>query len=65
MHFCIGLRLGRLELQAALRSFLRWIPEYEVPLAEIHWSHLFATRQMAALPISFAPSPPRAPAGAA
>jgi len=56
IHFCVGLRLGRLELQTALRSFLRRIPDYEVPLGEIHWSHIFATRQMVALPVSFAPS---------
>lgn len=55
IHFCIGLRLGRLELQTALRAFLRRIPAYDV-LADVHWSHVFATRQMMALPVSFAPS---------
>jgi cytochrome P450 len=50
------LRLGRLEMQVALRSFLERIPDYEVPLEEIHWSHIFSTRQMASLPIVFQPS---------
>jgi cytochrome P450 len=56
VHFCVGLRLGRLEMQIALRSFLERIPDYEVPLEEIHWTHIFATRQMASLPIVFQPS---------
>jgi cytochrome P450 len=56
VHFCVGSRLGRLEMRTALRTFLERIPEYEVPLDEIHWSHIFATRQMEALPISFEPS---------
>lgn len=55
IHYCVGLRLGRLEMQTALRSFLHRIPVYEVPLADIHWSHIFATRQMVSLPISFEP----------
>lgn len=56
VHFCVGLRLGRLEMQVALRSFLARIPEYHVPLDEIRWKHLFATRQMASLPVSFEPT---------
>jgi cytochrome P450 len=58
IHFCVGLRLGRLEMQIALRSFLERIPEYRVPLDDIHWTHIFSTRQMGALPIFFEPSPP-------
>jgi cytochrome P450 len=56
VHFCVGSRLGRLEMRTALRTFLERIPQYEVPLDETHWSHIFATRQMESLPISFVPS---------
>jgi cytochrome P450 len=56
VHFCVGSRLGRLEMRTALRTFLERIPEYAVPLDQIHWSHIFATRQMESLPISFEPS---------
>lgn len=60
VHFCVGLRLGRLEMQRALHRFLARIPEYEVALEDVHWTHVFATRQMASLPIRFPPTPRRA-----
>jgi cytochrome P450 len=55
VHYCVGLHLGRLESRMALRTFLERIPEYDVELDEIHWRHIFATRQMRALPITFTP----------
>lgn len=56
VHHCVGLRLGRLELQIALRGFLERIPDYELASEPVRWRHLFATRQLAALPIRFEPS---------
>ena len=55
VHYCVGLHLGRLESRMALRTFLERIPDYDVDLDEIHWRHIFATRQMRALPIAFTP----------
>lgn len=56
VHYCVGIRLGRLEMQIALRAFLDRIPEYELATDAVHWSHVFATRQMTALPILFTPT---------
>jgi cytochrome P450 len=55
VHYCVGLHLGRLESRVALNAFLERIPDYDVALDDIHWRHIFATRQMKSLPISFAP----------
>ena len=55
VHYCLGLHLGRLESRIALSSFLERIPDYDVVLEDIHWRHIFATRQMKSLPISFTP----------
>jgi cytochrome P450 len=55
VHYCVGLHLGRLESRMALRTFLERIPDYDVDLDDIHWRHIFATRQMRALPIRFTP----------
>ena len=57
VHYCVGLHLGRLESRIALRTLLERIPDYDVALDDVHWRHIFATRQMKALPISFAPGP--------
>lgn len=53
VHYCVGLHLGRLESRMALRTFLERIPEYDVDLDDVHWRHIFATRQMRSLPIRF------------
>ena len=55
VHYCVGLHLGRLESRVALNAFLERIPDYDVAVDDIHWRHIFATRQMKSLPISFAP----------
>jgi cytochrome P450 len=62
VHYCVGVHLGRLESRVALRRFLERIPDYDVPLADIHWHHIFATRQMCSLPLTFEPAMSRAPA---
>ena len=55
VHYCVGLHLGRLESRIALGALLERIPDYDVALDDIHWHHIFATRQMKALPITFTP----------
>jgi cytochrome P450 len=55
VHYCVGLHLGRLESRIALGTFLERIPDYDVALDDIHWRHIFATRQMKSLPITFTP----------
>jgi cytochrome P450 len=52
----VGIRLGRLEMQIALRAFLDRIPEHELATDAVHWTHVFATRQLTSLPIAFEPS---------
>jgi cytochrome P450 len=59
VHYCVGVHLGRLESRIALSTFLERIPDYDVPLGDVHWHHIFATRQMCSLPVSFAPGPRR------
>ncbi|MEZ4332506.1 MAG: cytochrome P450 [Myxococcota bacterium] len=59
VHSCVGLRLGRLEMQIALRAFLERIPEWEIDPGAVRWRHLFATRQLDGLPIRFEPTPRR------
>ena len=56
VHYCVGVHLGRLESRVALSRFLERIPDYDVPVADIHWHHIFATRQMCSLPLSFDPA---------
>ena len=53
VHYCVGLHLGRLESRIALGAFLERIPDYDVALDDVHWRHIFATRQMKALPSTF------------
>lgn len=55
VHYCPGVHLGRLETRLALEALLRRIPDYELATDAVHWHHIFATRQMAALPIRFSP----------
>jgi cytochrome P450 len=56
VHYCVGVHLGRLESRVALSRFLERIPNYEVSLDDIHWHHIFATRQMCSLPLTFEPA---------
>jgi cytochrome P450 len=60
VHYCVGLHLGRLESRIALGRFLERIPDYHVPVDDIHWHHIFATRQMCELPVTFDPDSVRA-----
>jgi cytochrome P450 len=53
VHYCPGVHLGRLETRIALEVLLRRIPDYELATDAVHWHHIFATRQMVALPITF------------
>lgn len=56
VHHCVGLRLGRLEMEIALRAFLERIPDYALASEPVRWRTLFATRQLDALPIRFEPT---------
>ena len=60
MHDCPGVHLGRLETRIALEVLLRRIPDYELATDAVHWHHIFATRQMVALPITFTTGAPAA-----
>jgi hypothetical protein len=56
VHDCPGVHLGRLETRSALEALLRRIPDHELAADEVHWHHIFATQQMASLPICFTPA---------
>lgn len=58
VHYCPGVHLGRLETRIALDALLRRLPDYELATDAVHWHHIFATRQMASLPIRFTPGAP-------
>lgn len=55
VHYCPGVHLGRLEARLALGALVQRLPDFELATHDIRWHHIFATRQMVALPIRFTP----------
>jgi len=59
-HFCLGARLGRLQMQVMLSSLLERLPDIQVvgPAQRTHSNFLNSAKT---LPVSFAPRPVDAP----
>lgn len=58
-HYCLGARLARLEIQAALWTLLHRLPDLhlDAPADQLTWRYDHRQRALTALPVAFTPRP--------